>query len=1757
MSPRQRRRQLPAGLLAIVQTLEPRKMFSGAPSEFVDPHPQAGNQFGAEVTVLMNGNVVITSPNDNAGSSGAGAVYLFDGRSGSLISTLTGSNPGDHVGSDGVTALKNGNFVIDSSDWNGQTGAVTFGNGNTGVSGIVNKDNSLTGNTIGDRVGDEGVTALSTGNYVVDSSFWNNSDIVSAGAVTFCDGKTGTVGVINSTNSLLGTHNNDSVGDLGVTALTNGNYVVDSYFWDNALGAVTFGNGIEGATGVVSAVNSLIGQDGYDQIGSGGVTALPNGNYVIDSSHPYTQPTIGAVTFGSGTDGISGVVSAANSLVGDYGSDNEVGDGGITILSNGNYVISSPGWEGNKGAVTFGSKTIGVAGVLSENNSLIGSTAGDELGYDGIQNGVVALQNGNYVVASYYWNGGYSTGMGAVTFCNGITGTIGTVDATNSLVGTSSGDHLGVGGVTPLSNGNYVVDSYDWNNGLGAVTFGNGTKGVIGSVSAANSLVGNNSGDKVGYNNSGQQGVTALTNGNYVVSSTVWNHDGGAATFGNGTTGLTGIISASNSLLGTDDVDWIGAHVTALSNGNYVVGSDAWDNFAGAATFGNGTTGISGYVNGSNSLVGSVQDDHVGSSITALSNGNYVVDTPGWSQPITIVSNINSVGAVTFGNGETGVTGTVGLDNSLVGSHDYDAVGDGGLTTLSNGNYVVSSFDFGGGGSGGGLGAVTFGSGINGISGVLTTENSVVGQTVITPPVDINNTPLPSIFIFPDNAHNAVYASFPYDGAGHVYRGSATAGFLEIGPQIAVANGTNALTNGKSTVNFGNATVGIPVSQTFTVTNTGDTALIVQPVTAPVGFRVLGNFTSDESIPAGSSASFTIQMTAASVGTPSGSVTINDNDPTASPFTFNISGTVNAAPVPHILVTNGTNSLTNGVGIVDFGNSTVGTPVLETITVTNTGNAALVLQPVSIAGTGYTIASNFTANQSISPGSSANFTIQLIATAVGTTGGIVTISDSDITANPFTFKVSSTAAVFVNQPPMGTQNTVTIIKGVPYTVQTSDFGFSDPNNNPANNFKAVKITLLSAYGTLTDDGVLVTPGQFVSAAHISGRKLVFTPTSNSIGGPLFLCLFQVQDDGGTANGGIDLDPNPKRLLFNVLVPNHAPVGTPTTVTTLKDTPYTIKTTDFGLTDPNDSPANNLKAVKIDLLSSYGTLTDNGVPVTVGQFVSAADIASGKLIFTPTLHIQDAVPLFLCLFQVDDDGGTANGGTDLDPNPTRLLINVLFVNHAPVGTPKTVFSTQDTPYTLKTSDFGFSDPNDNPANNLKAVKFTLLSSYGTLTDNGVPVTAGQFVSASDISSGQLVFTPQPNLNYFSPLFLCLFQVQDDGGTANGGTDLDPNPERMLINFTVPNHAPVGIPSTVKSAIDTPYTLTTSDFGFSDPKDTPANNLKAVKFTLLSSYGTLTDNGVPVTVGQFVSATDISSGQLVFTPQPNLNYYGALFLCLFQVQDDGGTAKGGVDLDPNPVRMLINYTAPNHAPVGTPATVYSPDNTPYTLKTSDFGFSDPGDNPANNLKAVKFIGPSSYGTLTDNGVPVAAGQFVSATDINNGLLVFTPQPNLNYYAPLYLTQFQVQDEGGTVGGGVDLDPNPKRLLINFTFQNHAPIGTSSTVGAIDNTPLTIKSAFFGLNDPNDLPANNLKAVKFTILSAYGTLADNGVPVVAGQFVSAKDIDSGKLVFTPQPNLSSYGSLLLCQFQVQDDGGTMNGGADLDPNPKTLLVNFIKKP
>jgi hypothetical protein len=535
-------------------------------------------------------------------------------------------------------------------------------NGNTGLSGVVSENNSLVGQTLGDNVGSGGVTALTNGNYVVGSPRWSNGTTNYVGAVTWGSGETGLSGVVSSSNSLVGSSYDDSVG--AVTPLCNGNYVVTTTGWNGGMGAVTWGDGISGIRGPISNKNSLIGSTTSDEIGNNGffdgVVVLSNCNYVVASPNWSNGSTsnVGAVTWANGSTGISGVVSNANSLIGATAGD-LIGLDGVTALTNGNYVVASQDWSDGAnlrvGAITWGNGGIGTSGVVSAAISLVGTSQNDFVG-DGE---ITPLPDGNYVVASGQWTNGTGAPVGAVTWADGSASISGIVSSANSFV---SG--IGASSV-PLENGNFVVSSGNWNNGAatqaGAATLASDGAPLIGQPSAGNSLVGASNGDGVGE-------ALPLTNGNYVVVSNMWSNGVtlhvGAVTWVDGNAGLNGVVSTSNSLVGTvADHYQAGFAVTALRNGNYVISQGSMGSSSPAAVvWANGNRGLSGTISPINSFAFAPAPGMPG-SIVALDDGNFVAFSPAWNNGAA-----TAAGAISLLNGKFRTVGTIQPWNSVIGN---------------------------------------------------------------------------------------------------------------------------------------------------------------------------------------------------------------------------------------------------------------------------------------------------------------------------------------------------------------------------------------------------------------------------------------------------------------------------------------------------------------------------------------------------------------------------------------------------------------------------------------------------------------------------------------------------------------------------------------------------------------------------------------------------------------------------------------------------------------------------------------------------------------------------------------------------------------------------------------------------------------------------------------------------------------------------------------------------------------------------------
>ena len=130
----------------------------------------------------------------------------------------------------------------------------------------------------------------------------------------------------------------------------------------------------------------------------------------------------------------------------------------------------------------------------------------------------------------------------------------------------------------------------------------------------------------------------------------------------------------------------------------------------------------------------------------------------------------------------------------------------------------------------------------------------------------------------------------------------------------------------------------------------------------------------------------------------------------------------------------------------------------------------------------------------------------------------------------------------VNEPPAGTDATKPMNEDAIYTFAAADFGFTDISDAPPNNLNGVIISTLPAAGLLKLGVVNVVAGQTITAVNIA--NLTFTPAANANGIGYASFTFQIMDDGGTANGGVNTDPSPNTLTFNVTPANDPPTGLP-------------------------------------------------------------------------------------------------------------------------------------------------------------------------------------------------------------------------------------------------------------------------------------------------------------------------------------------------------------------------------------------------------------------------------------------------------------------------------------------------------------------------------------------------------------------------------------------------------------------------------------
>ncbi|CAN5618016.1 hypothetical protein BH11PSE7_BH11PSE7_19040 [soil metagenome] len=749
--------------------------------ELADPNNEANGagDFGNTILDIGNGRVLVTDPFDTAGGANAGAIYIYDKASGSLLSALTGSHSGDGIGGGGYQ-FQGTSYVFKSGTWNGNFGAWTWINSTTGASapgsGIISAANSLVGTAANDllsaslststsgralliaprygngagalasftnagfagtldsgsalvgssptdNIGNYGSSYLTGNYYAIFSANWGGNK----GAITVIDTTQALSGVVGSTNSLVGSATGDLVGN-GTSSLrqfNNGKVMVFSSQWGGGKGAFTVFDGVNLVKGTVDATTSLVGSttsDGSNFVIQNCSTSGSCTSYAFGSAdyflitNPYWNANSGSVTFLSrytaAAASPTGTLSSANSLIGAAGD--FVGLGGVSVLSGGGsmYVLS-PSWSSGAGALTIESlTTLGAApGLVSASNSIVGTAAGDFAGAT-VRTDFTA---GSLVLIAPT----YASGAGAMALLGA--GAFGTLSLSNALVGSSTLDHVGSGGLT-ITDDNYywILKSPQWNASRGAITIfepANATLPIGTISSGSNSWVGSNIGDQVGADMT----FTQFFNHNAVVVNRRFDSGSPSATSGPGAITLIndpamayGTFSSANSLLGTTlSTDGAGITLRSYESSGYESGyspyinsivayNPAWNDYRGFVTMFNASQ-ISvpnpGLISGSNSLVGAIgggptAGDRVGSSIGSIigsTTATLVVRSPYWNAG----SLVSAAGAITFGNLATGVlaTGVLGAANSLVGVASGDLAMDG-ATNLNVANYDGSGLSY-------------------------------------------------------------------------------------------------------------------------------------------------------------------------------------------------------------------------------------------------------------------------------------------------------------------------------------------------------------------------------------------------------------------------------------------------------------------------------------------------------------------------------------------------------------------------------------------------------------------------------------------------------------------------------------------------------------------------------------------------------------------------------------------------------------------------------------------------------------------------------------------------------------------------------------------------------------------------------------------------------------------------------------------------------------------------------------------------------
>ncbi|WP_148714755.1 tandem-95 repeat protein [Chitinolyticbacter meiyuanensis] len=410
-----------------------------------------------------------------------------------------------------------------------------------------------------------------------------------------------------------------------------------------------------------------------------------------------------------------------------------------------------------------------------------------------------------------------------------------------------------------------------------------------------------------------------------------------------------------------------------------------------------------------------------------------------------------------------------------------------------------------------------------------------------------------------------------------------------------------------------------------------------------------------------------------------------------------------------------------------------------------------------------------------------------------------------------------------------------------------------------------------------------------------------------------------------------------------------------------------------ITGTNDGPVANADVAStaintplsnIDVLANDTDVDGNPLTVTNASLVDPSKGTvtlnpDGTLNFVPASNVTGPVSIS---YQIKDSEGATATGT--------LTVNV-GANTPPTGADQTVTLLEDGSHGFSAGDFGFND--SDVGQTFQAVRIDSLPGAGSLTLNGVPVSANQVINVADL--GNLVFTPAANANGVGYASFT-FSVQDSAG----GFDTVPNTVRF--NVTAVNDAPIAAPDSNTTAEDTPLTVTAANGLLANDSDVDGNPLTITQFSVANVAGTFTA-GQTATIAGVGSLTINGNGSYSFVPAANYN--GPVPVATYTVSDGTTTATS---------TLTLNVTAVADPTVTAPDTLTVAEDSGTSTGNVLSNDSDP-DGP---LSVSQFVVSGTTYTIAAGGSATATLAGVGTLVMNsNGSYSFTPATNYNGSVP----------------------------------------------------------------------------------------------------------------------------------------------------------------